>query len=310
MLTKPSLIFAIRCEVGEPSELDSGPAQVPPWTSAPPICATRSPAAHRGPAAVQHDVVCTVHSAATCCQIRLGEITPGRFVRSEHQDHRNGRALQLASTRPSSRRSRRRGVHRESRQVESRPANGPWPCGGHSSSHSSPVTLRGANPVLSVVRMVTTFSENEKIVLRRSTYMRFTFTHPMHSHPYNPELVTGSGIATVAAAAEAAGFHGFGFTDHPAPSQRWLESGGHDAVDPFVAMGYVTARTTTLRLIPSIVVCRTESVRGGQGPVRRWCPLSDGVFTLGVGVGYLKGSSTHREWTSTNGPRCSRKPWR
>ena len=47
--------------------------------------------------------------------------------------------------------------------------------------------------------------------------MKFTFTHPMHSHPYNPELVTGSGIATVAAAAEAAGFHGFGFTDHPAP---------------------------------------------------------------------------------------------
>jgi hypothetical protein len=63
--------------------------------------------------------------------------------------------------------------------------------------------------------MVTTFSEIEKIVLRRSTYMQFTFTHPMHSHPYNPELVTGSGIATVAAAAEAAGFHGFGFTDHP-----------------------------------------------------------------------------------------------
>jgi len=75
---------------------------------------------------------------------------------------------------------------------------------------SSPVTLR-ANAVLSVVRMVTTFSDIEKTVLKRSTYMRFTFTHPMHSHPYNAELVTGSGIATVAAAAEAAGFHGFGF---------------------------------------------------------------------------------------------------
>ena len=61
--------------------------------------------------------------------------------------------------------------------------------------------------------------------------MKFTFTYPMHSHPYNPELVTGSGIATVAGAAEAAGFHGFGFTDHPAPTQRWLESGGHDALD-------------------------------------------------------------------------------
>jgi probable F420-dependent oxidoreductase len=123
--------------------------------------------------------------------------------------------------------------------------------------------------------------------------MRFTFTHPMHSHPYNRELVTGSGIVTVAAAAEAAGFHGFGFTDHPAPSQRWLESGGHDAVDPFVAMGYAAARTTTLRLIPNIVVLpyRNPFVVAKAGATLDL--LSEGRFTLGVGVGYLK-----REFTA------------
>ena len=118
--------------------------------------------------------------------------------------------------------------------------------------------------------------------------MRFTFTHPMHSHPYNAELVTGSGIATVAAAAEAAGFHGFGFTDHSAPTQRWLESGGHDAVDPFVAMGFAAARTTTLRLIPNIVVLpyRNPFVVAKSGATLDL--LSDGRFTLAVGVGYLK----------------------
>ncbi len=118
--------------------------------------------------------------------------------------------------------------------------------------------------------------------------MKFTFTHPMHSHPYNPELVTGSGIATVAAAAERAGFHGFGFTDHPAPSQRWLEAGGHDAVDPFVAMGYAAAHTTTLRLIPNIVVLpyRNPFVVAKAGATLDL--LSDGRFTLAVGVGYLK----------------------
>jgi probable F420-dependent oxidoreductase len=118
--------------------------------------------------------------------------------------------------------------------------------------------------------------------------MKFTFTHPMHSHPYNPELVTGSGIATVAAAAEAAGFDGFGFTDHPAPTQRWLESGGHDAVDPFVAMGFAAARTTTLRLIPNIVVLpyRNPFVVAKSGATLDL--LSEGRFTLAVGVGYLK----------------------
>ncbi|HYB82226.1 MAG TPA: LLM class F420-dependent oxidoreductase [Mycobacterium sp.] len=101
-------------------------------------------------------------------------------------------------------------------------------------------------------------------------------------------MVTGDSIATVAAAAEAAGFHGFGFTDHPAPSQRWLEAGGHDALDPFVALGFAAARTTTLRLIPNIVVLpyRNPFVVAKSGATLDL--LSGGRFTLAVGVGYLK----------------------
>ena len=110
----------------------------------------------------------------------------------------------------------------------------------------------------------------------------------MHTHPYNPELVGGAGVAAVAAGAEAAGFHGFGFTDHPAPTQRWLESGGHDSLDPFVAMGFAAARTTTLRLIPNVVVLpyRNPFVVAKAGSTLDL--LSDGRFTLAVGVGYLK----------------------
>lgn len=123
--------------------------------------------------------------------------------------------------------------------------------------------------------------------------MYFTITHPMHRHPYHPELVSGSGIAAVAAAAEAAGFHGFGFTDHPAPSQRWLDAGGHDALDPFVAMGFAAAHTTTLRLVPNIVVLpyRNPFVVAKSGATLDL--LSGGRFTLAVGVGYLK-----REFTA------------
>ena len=118
--------------------------------------------------------------------------------------------------------------------------------------------------------------------------MKFAIPHPMHSHPYNPELVTGAGIARVAAAAETAGFDGFGFTDHPAPSQRWLESGGHDALDPFVAMGFAAAHTTTLRLIPNIVVLpyRNPFIVAKAGATLDL--VSGGRFTLAVGVGYLK----------------------
>ena len=118
--------------------------------------------------------------------------------------------------------------------------------------------------------------------------MRFTITHPMITHPYHPELVSGPGIVRVAQAAEAAGFHGFGFTDHPAPSQRWLEGGGHDALDPFVAMAYAAAATERIRLVPNIVVLpyRNPFVVAKAGATLDL--LSGGRFTLAVGAGYLK----------------------
>jgi probable F420-dependent oxidoreductase len=118
--------------------------------------------------------------------------------------------------------------------------------------------------------------------------MRYAITYPITSHPYNPELVSGPGVAEVAAAAEAAGFHGLGFTDHPAPTQRWLEAGGHDALDPFVAMGFAAARTAALRLIPNIVVLpyRNPFLVAKSGATLDL--LSGGRFTLAVGTGYLK----------------------
>jgi len=118
--------------------------------------------------------------------------------------------------------------------------------------------------------------------------MQFTTTHPLITHPYHPDLVTGSGIASLARAAEQAGFGGYGFTDHPAPSQKWLSGGGHDALDPFVALTWVAAATTTLRLIPNIVVLpyRNPFVVAKAGATLDL--LSGGRFTLATGAGYLR----------------------
>ncbi|MBH0779628.1 LLM class F420-dependent oxidoreductase [Nocardia bovistercoris] len=118
--------------------------------------------------------------------------------------------------------------------------------------------------------------------------MRFAMTYPILSHPCDPGLASGAGVGAVAAGAEAAGFHALGFTDHPAPTQRWLDAGGHDALDPFVAMGFAAARTTTLRLIPNIVVLPYRNpflVAKAGATLDR---LSDGRFTLAIGTGYMK----------------------
>lgn len=118
--------------------------------------------------------------------------------------------------------------------------------------------------------------------------MRFTITHPLLSHPAPAGLVDGVAVATMARAAEEAGFDGYGFTDHPAPSRRWLDAGGHDALDPFVALGFVAAATSTIRLIPNIVVLPYRNPFLVAKAATTVDVLSGGRFTLAAGAGYLK----------------------
>ena len=118
--------------------------------------------------------------------------------------------------------------------------------------------------------------------------MRFTVTHPMVAPSCHPDLATGTGVVALARAVEAAGFDGYGFTDHPAPTQRWLDAGGHDALDPFVALGFVAAATDRLRLIPNVVVLPYRNPFVVAKAAATVDVLSGGRFTLAVGVGYLE----------------------
>ena len=57
------------------------------------------------------------------------------------------------------------------------------------------------------------------------------------------EFTTMEAVAEVGAAAERAGFHAGLVTDHPCPTGRWLDSGGHYAQGPFVMLAMLAART-------------------------------------------------------------------
>lgn len=118
--------------------------------------------------------------------------------------------------------------------------------------------------------------------------MRFALTHPLVHGPYDPELAAGAGVVALARAAEDAGFDGYGFTDHPAPPRRWLDAGGHDALDPFVALGFVAAATTTIRLVPNVVVLPYRNPFVVAKASATLDVLSGGRFTLSVGAGYLR----------------------
>ena len=92
----------------------------------------------------------------------------------------------------------------------------------------------------------------------------------------------------MAVAAEAAGFDGIGFTDHPAPSQRWLDAAATTRSTRSSRMGFCAAATERLRLIPNIVVLpyRNPLIVAKAGATLD--VLSGGRFTLAVGTGYLR----------------------
>ena len=119
--------------------------------------------------------------------------------------------------------------------------------------------------------------------------MNYWVTYPMTTHPYNPELTTKDALTRFCQVAEAAGFAGVGFTDHPAPTHRWLSAGGHDALDPFTALSFCAAVTNRMRLIPNIVVLPYRNPFLVAKASATLDVLSGGRFTLAVATGYMRG---------------------
>jgi probable F420-dependent oxidoreductase len=95
-------------------------------------------------------------------------------------------------------------------------------------------------------------------------------------------------ISEMAQAAERAGVDAVFVTDHPAPSRRWLDGGGHATLDPFVALTAAAAATTRLRLHTHILVLAYRNPFVVAKSVASLDRLSGGRFIMGIGTGYLK----------------------
>lgn len=103
------------------------------------------------------------------------------------------------------------------------------------------------------------------------------------------EFTTMEAVTEVGAAVERAGFHAGLVSDHPCPTGRWLDSGGHYAQGPFVMLAMLAAKTTTLRLQTGILVLPYRNPFSVARDVATLDCFSNGRVTLSVGAGYLKG---------------------
>ncbi|MDG2028801.1 MAG: LLM class F420-dependent oxidoreductase [Acidimicrobiales bacterium] len=118
--------------------------------------------------------------------------------------------------------------------------------------------------------------------------LRFAVGVPLNTAPPNPELLTVDAIARLAVAAEDAGFSAIWLTEHPAPSEEWRTSGGHDAIDPFVGLTVAATVTTRLRLLTNLTVVPYRNPFLLAKTVASLDALSGGRLTLGAGTGYLE----------------------
>ena len=117
--------------------------------------------------------------------------------------------------------------------------------------------------------------------------MKFVFHYPETNGPAGDLLDSGP-LDEIACAAERAGFDALSLTEHPVPGARWLASGGHQSLDPFVALGFVAAATERLRLLPHLALAPYRNPFLLAKAAATLDKLSSGRLILGLGAGYQK----------------------
>ena len=102
------------------------------------------------------------------------------------------------------------------------------------------------------------------------------------------EFVSAEAIAEMSSAAESAGFDAVFVTEHPFPEKAWMDTGGHHALDPFVALSFAAAATTSIRLQTHLCVLPYRNPFLTAKAVASLDVLSGGRVILGAGTGYLE----------------------
>lgn len=111
---------------------------------------------------------------------------------------------------------------------------------------------------------------------------------PTHRVEAASEFVTAEAITEIARVAEASGFAAVHVTDHPAPDAKWLDHGGHHALDPFIALSFAAAATTDVKLLTNVYIAAYRNPFLGAKSIQSLAVLSGGRLILGTAAGYLK----------------------
>jgi probable F420-dependent oxidoreductase len=118
--------------------------------------------------------------------------------------------------------------------------------------------------------------------------VKFTLQYPIAHSGYSPALLSADGMQKVVRAAEAAGFGSVAFTEHPAPSRKWMAGGGHESFDPLTALALCAGATTEIHLQTYLLVLPYRNPFLAAKQATTLDLISGGRVILSVGTGYLR----------------------
>jgi probable F420-dependent oxidoreductase len=118
--------------------------------------------------------------------------------------------------------------------------------------------------------------------------MKFMVQVPVETETAGGAWLDPDNIAAFARAAEESGIDAISLTDHPAPSKKWLDTGGHETYDPFVGLTFCAATTSTIRLMTHLVVVPYRNPLLMARSITSVDRLSRGRTIWTLGTGYLR----------------------
>jgi probable F420-dependent oxidoreductase len=118
--------------------------------------------------------------------------------------------------------------------------------------------------------------------------LKFTFEYPSEQHDAADGFDAPEVMARLAVHAERCGFTAIALSDHPAPSAKWRRSGGHDAMEPAVALAFFAAVTADIRLMTNLYVLPFRNPYLTAKALTSLDRVSGGRLIAGVGAGYLR----------------------
>jgi probable F420-dependent oxidoreductase len=118
--------------------------------------------------------------------------------------------------------------------------------------------------------------------------MKIGVQHGVGDARWTPAIISPQATKQFAQSAERLGYNAIAFTDHPAPSGRWVDSGGEGVADLFTSLGFCAAVTERVQLLTYVLLPTYRNPFVTAHQVATLDHLSEGRVTLGMGTGYLK----------------------